>query len=46
MTIRQAKNELKKINERLQNSSNVERANKEKFSNAIDNISEKNIDKI
>ena len=46
MTIRQAKNELKKINERLQNSRNVERVNKEKFSNAIDNISGKNIDKI
>ena len=46
MTIKQAKNELKKINERLQDNHNVEKVNKEMFSNAINDISEKDIDKI
>lgn len=45
ITIKQAKDELKKINEWLQNSRNVWKVNKEKFSNAIGNISEKNIDR-
>ena len=45
ITIKQAKDELKKINERLQGNHNVEKINKEMFSNAINNISEKNIDR-